>query len=85
MKLELLTNRLFLRPLRLDDLGLAIEMFTNPEVVRYVGGTLTIEEIRAEMPNYIKRCGGGCIGIWCVIDRDTSEKTWDQRSATYAY
>jgi RimJ/RimL family protein N-acetyltransferase len=74
MKLELLTDRLFLRPLRLDDLGLAIEMFTNPEVVRYVGGTLTIEEIRAEMPNYIKRCGGGCIGIWCVIDRDTSEK-----------
>jgi ribosomal-protein-alanine N-acetyltransferase len=74
MKLELLTSRLFLRPVRPDDLDLAIEMFTNPEVVRYVGGSLPVEKIRAQMPNYIKRCGGGCIGIWCVIERDTSEK-----------
>lgn len=74
MELELLTDRLMLRPLRLDDLDLAIEMFTDPEVARYVGGPQTAEEIEAELPTNIKRCGGGCIGIWCVIDRETSEK-----------
>lgn len=74
MHLELLTDRLLLRPLRLDDVDLAIEMFTDPEVVRYVGGATAVEEIRAEMNNSVKRCGGGCIGIWCVVDRLTSEK-----------
>jgi len=74
VNLELLTRRLILRPLRFDDLDLGIEMFTNLEVVRYVGGLLSAEEVRSEMHNYIKRCGGGCIGIWCVIDQATSEK-----------
>jgi RimJ/RimL family protein N-acetyltransferase len=74
MNLELLTPRLLLRPLCADDVDLGIEMFTDPDVVRYVGGLLSAEEIRSEMPNYVKRCGGGCIGIWCAIDRDTSEK-----------
>jgi RimJ/RimL family protein N-acetyltransferase len=54
------------------DLG--IEMFTDPKVVSYVGGMRTVDKIRAEMPLYIKRCGGGCIGIWCVFDKETSEK-----------
>ncbi|MGI9315941.1 MAG: GNAT family N-acetyltransferase [bacterium] len=74
MDLELLTNRLRLRPLRLDDLDLSIEMFTNPEVVRYVGDLQTAETIREEMPKYVKRCGRGCIGIWCVTDKESSEK-----------
>ena len=26
------------------------------------------------MPTSVKRCAGGCIGIWCVLDRVTSEK-----------
>jgi len=49
MELELLTERLFLRPLRHDDLNLAIEMFTDPEVVRYVAGPgpQSAEEIEA--------------------------------------
>ena len=74
MNLDLLTSRLLLRPLKLDDAALGIEMFTDPEVVRYVGGLLSADKIRSEMPNYVKRCGGGCVGIWCAIDRTTSEK-----------
>ena len=74
MELELLTDRLLLRPLRLDDLDLETEMFTDPEVARYVGGLQTAEEVEADMPTIIKRCGGGCIGVWCVIDRKTAEK-----------
>ena len=75
MQLELLTDRLLLRPLVHDDLDLALEMFTDPEVVRYVGAVPdTVDGIQAEMHNAVKRCGGGCIGIWCVIERETSEK-----------
>ena len=74
MELELLTDRLLLRPLRVEDIDLAMEMFTDPDVVRYVGGLETPEQIEAGMPTWTRRCGGGCIGIWCVTDRVTSEK-----------
>ncbi len=74
MNLELHTDRLVLRPLGLDDLELGIDMFTDPDVSRYVGGHVTAEEIKREMPKYIRRCGGGCIGIWCVTNKDSNEK-----------
>ena len=74
MQLTLITERLCLRPLVLDDLDLATEMFTDPEVVRYVCDLLTPEQIAENIHNEIKRCGGGCIGIWCVVERRTSEK-----------
>jgi RimJ/RimL family protein N-acetyltransferase/uncharacterized protein YhfF len=72
--LELYTGRLFLRPHTLDDVDLEIELFTDPEVARYMNGVQTAEEIRAEMHKYVRRCGGGCIGVWSVLDRQTSEK-----------
>jgi hypothetical protein len=74
MELEILTDRLRLRPLRMGDVDLAVEMFTDPEVLRYVGGTDSVEEIKADMANVTKRCAGGRIGVWCVIDRESSEK-----------
>ncbi|MEJ2178284.1 MAG: GNAT family N-acetyltransferase [Gammaproteobacteria bacterium] len=70
----MLTSRLLLWPLEPGDVDLGIEMFTDPDVMRYVGGLLSADKIRSEMPNYLKRCGGGCIGIWCVIERSTSGK-----------
>ncbi len=74
MELTLSTDRLILRPLCDDDLDLAIELFTDPDVVRYVGKLLTVEEVKDLMKDSVKRCADGCIGIWCVIDRQTSEK-----------
>ena len=74
MKLELVTDRLKLRPLCLDDVDLALEMFTDPEVVRYIGGATTPEEIQSEMANNVRRCGGGCIGVWCALHLETLEK-----------
>jgi len=74
MNLELLTDRLLLRPLRLDDVDLGIEMFNDPDVVRYVGRMQTVDKIRGDMHLNIKRCGGACIGVWCVLDRKISEK-----------
>ncbi len=74
MELTLNSDRLILRPLCHEDLELGIEMFTSPDVMRYVGSLLTAEEVRVGMHDYVKRCADGCIGIWCVINKKTSEK-----------
>ena len=42
--------------------------------MKYFGGAVTEEEIIAESVNFTRRCGGGCIGVWTVIDRLTNEK-----------
>ena len=77
MELELITERLRLTPYATDDVDLAVEMWTDPEVVKYICDVMTEEEIRKEMSNSIKRGGNGGIGIWCVADRRTGEKLGD--------
>ena len=77
MELELLTKRLRLTPFVADDLDLALEMWTDPDVVKYVGEPVTESEIRKGMPSWIKRGGNGGIGIWCIADRRTGEKLGD--------
>jgi len=74
MKLELQTQRLLLTPLELTDVDLAVELWTNPEVVKYVCEVVTEAEIRQEMSDATKRGGNGGIGIWCIADRRTREK-----------
>jgi RimJ/RimL family protein N-acetyltransferase len=74
MKLELHTERLLLTPLAPTDLDLALELWTDPEVVEYVCDLMDKDTIREEMSNWIKRGGNGCIGIWCISDRETGEK-----------
>ena len=77
MELELLTERLRLTPLVADDVDIALELFTDPEVLKFVCDALTEEEVRQEMPDSIKRGGNGGIGIWCIADRKTGEKLGD--------
>ena len=74
MKLELMTERLLLRPLAECDLDLAIAILTNSAVMKHVGETCTVDQVIEEHPIAMRRCAGGCIGIWCVIDRSTGEK-----------
>ena len=74
MKLTLNTDRLVLTPLESNDVDLAVELWTDPEVVRYICDVPTEAEIRQEMPDSIKRGGNGGIGIWCVAERKTGEK-----------
>ena len=74
MNLILTSERLLLRPLSETDFDVAIDIFTDPAVVKYIGKTHTRDEVIQGMPTYTKRCAGGCIGIWCVIDRSTGEK-----------
>lgn len=77
MNLILQTKRLLLRPLTDEDLDLAIALCTSPDVMRYAGGVLTEEKVIQEMANFVKRCAGGCIGIWCVTEIATGEKLGD--------
>ncbi len=77
MELELFTGRLRLTPFSDDDLDLALEMWTDPEVVKYVCEPMTEAEIRQDMSNVTKRGGNGGIGLWCIADRKTGEKLGD--------
>ena len=74
MNLVLYSERLALTPFDASDLELCLEMFTDPDVVGFVGGVMSEEEIRGEMSNRIRRGGNGCIGVWCISDRGSGEK-----------
>lgn len=74
MNLELHTGRLFLRPYDPSDIDLDIEMATDPLVMKHFGGAVDEDSIIAESANFTRRCGGGCIGVWTVADRQTKEK-----------
>ena len=74
MKLKLHSRRLLLAPYTPDDLDLSFEMFTDPAVVKYTGGVMSKRAIIRNVPNWTKRGGSGCIGIWTISDRRTGEK-----------
>ena len=74
MDLVLATKRLRLTPLTDVDVDVAVEMFTNPAVVRYAGGLVSETDIRLEFSTWTKRGANGQIGIWCVADRSSGEK-----------
>ena len=74
VKLELETDRLLLRPLAPGDWDLALEMFTDPEVMKFVADVSSEAVLAAEMKSFIRRGAGGRIGVWCVLHRETGEK-----------
>lgn len=74
MKLELESERLTLHPLAEDDVDLLIEMWTNPNVTKYMGGRYTEEQLKEEHHIVMRRCGGGCIGIWALTTKSNDEK-----------
>ena len=74
MNLVLYSERLALVPLEVTDVDLTIEMFTDPEVLKFAGGIMNEAAIRRDMSLWTKRGGNGCIGIWCVSDRASGEK-----------
>jgi len=71
--LELVSARLFLRPLRQDDVDLVLELFTDPEMMEYAGGPMKEEAIRAETAGSVRRGADGSLGVWCICRADTEE------------
>jgi ribosomal-protein-alanine N-acetyltransferase len=74
MELTLRSDRLIMTPLELADVDLVIDLWTDPEVVRFICDVLAEDEIRKEMPDAIRRGGEGAIGVWQIADRNTGEK-----------
>ena len=74
MDLTLKSERLLLRPFVATDADLGTEIWADPEVMRYAGGVEAEEEIVRNMSKYTRRCAGGCIGVWCVVERITRDK-----------
>lgn len=75
MNLIFETERLRFDPLSMDDLDLAVAQWGDPEVVKYVADrTYSEAELIEELPLYIRRAGGGCIGIWRLTEKATGEK-----------
>lgn len=68
------TTRLRLTPLTLADVDVAVEMFTDPAVTKFIDGPMSEADIHAGMATWTKRGGDGCIGIWCIAARATGEK-----------
>ena len=74
MELELTSERLLLRPFDSSDVELAVEMTTDPEVMKYYSGAVSEAEVVDKAVNFNRRAGGGCIGIWTVLGRSTGER-----------
>lgn len=74
MNLELRSERLLLRPFAESDKDIAIEILTDPDVMRYVVEPYDADRVIAEMPIATRRGGGGCIGIWCITLKETGDK-----------
>jgi len=70
VELELTTKRLTLRPLSINDVGLAIEMFTDEQVMEYSGGAVAKENIVEKMEMWTRRGGNGCIGVSVIELRE---------------
>lgn len=54
MNLVLHSERLTFTPFDQTDVDLAIEMFTDPEVLEFAGGAVTEHVIRKELPNWVE-------------------------------
>jgi len=74
MNLVLHSERLTLVPFDEADVDIALELFTNPEVLRYTGGVMKQAEVREDMPKWVRRGGNGCIGVWCITASESGEK-----------
>lgn len=68
------TERLVLRPLGLEDLDLTKVLFTDPDVMRFVGGVVAEAKLPAGIEKAVKRGAGGRLGVWCITDRHSGEK-----------
>ena len=74
MNLVLHSERLTLTPYSLADADFAVELFSDPDVRKYTGGKMEEDAIRSKMPDWVRRGGNGCIGVWCIAKKNSGEK-----------
>jgi ribosomal-protein-alanine N-acetyltransferase len=70
---SLTTDRLELRRFTMDDLDLLDRLYSDPEVMRYVGGTKTREQtealLKSRVLEYYEQHPG--LGMWATLERAT--------------
>ncbi len=67
------TERLILRPHRLSDFEASLAMWTDPEVVRFIGGKPSTEQQAwGRMMNYLGHWQLMGYGYWCVEEKASS-------------
>lgn len=69
---EIETSRLRLRHLCLDDLDDLFRIYSNPEVMKYVGSARTKDETQAALVSMIKHWEHG-FGMWATIYKDSGK------------
>ena len=75
--LVLETRRLRLTPYTADDVDIAKALLCDAQVIRYMGAADTEDTVEGHMSDAIRRGAGGCIGFWCVSQRDSGRKIGD--------
>ena len=71
--LQLSSARLFLRPLRENDVDLVLELFTDPGIMEYAGGPVGSDKIRTEMAASVQRGADEAIGVWSICKAQPKE------------
>lgn len=73
-ELVLSTKRLVLKPLEPEDTGIVTEIWTDPEVTRYVGGPVKKSKLIADFHKYLRRCAGGAVGVWTLTTTEDNKQ-----------
>ncbi|WP_420547403.1 GNAT family N-acetyltransferase [Curvivirga sp.] len=69
------TERLILRPIEEADIDLALEMNTDPEVTKHLGGPLSVEENQKRMNKWLNlQKEGPHFGIWLMVRKEDNRK-----------
>lgn len=68
------SERLIFKPLSEEDRELSIELWTDPELTKFVGGHSTEAELNRDHSKFMRRCAGGAVGIWTVTTLDQDQK-----------
>jgi len=72
--LSFISERLLFKPLGEEDRALSIELWTDPEITKYVGGVGDKKELERDHHIYMRRCARGVIGVWTLTRLDNNEK-----------
>lgn len=64
------TDRLVFRPFTPDDLPLVVELHSDPEVQRYMGGTWSEQEMRDTLDRFVRQQAAQGYAKWAAFLRD---------------
>ena len=67
------TDRFILRPMERSDIDLMVEMDTDPEITKYIGGPISEDQVRNKFDYYLHRDDEKAHGHWCILDKSSAQ------------